>query len=358
MPLPALRGAIYDRNGNLLAASLARVDVVADDFLVTDRRPGPQRSGRRDPQLPAAALRAKLSEHSGYVPLAYQVRRSRRAEGREPRPALSELSRPTWPGPIRTASCSLPSSASSASAAGPFRPRVHGELAARRLARLRGRADRAERRGHPGLADRGRDRSPGHEPRAHLGPAPPVRGHQGILPQQIIATQADRRRGDRRGQAHRRHPGDGRPRRRAARQGGPRRAEPRGHLGLPAGLGHEARDDVGRPRGPADHAELGLHGALPDLRSGAGRSATPTTTRPSSSPPPRSSPSPRTSARSRSPTSSEPSASRTTCATSASAGRAGSAGRARPPASCRARTTPPPGPARRWERSRSAPARR
>ena len=33
--LPRLRGAIYDRNGNLLAASSPRVDVVADDYLVT-----------------------------------------------------------------------------------------------------------------------------------------------------------------------------------------------------------------------------------------------------------------------------------------------------------------------------------
>ncbi len=72
VPLPALRGAIYDRNGNLMAASLARVDVVADDFLVTKKN--------RDLNalaavihMPAAALRARLSEHSGYVPLAYQV---------------------------------------------------------------------------------------------------------------------------------------------------------------------------------------------------------------------------------------------------------------------------------------------
>jgi uncharacterized membrane protein affecting hemolysin expression len=29
-----LRGAIYDRNGSLLAASSSRVDVVSDNFLV------------------------------------------------------------------------------------------------------------------------------------------------------------------------------------------------------------------------------------------------------------------------------------------------------------------------------------
>jgi cell division protein FtsI (penicillin-binding protein 3) len=72
LPLPALRGALYDRNGNLIAASAARVDVVADDYL----------AGRNPPGVEALAaalkvggpwLRAKLHEHSGYVPLAYQV---------------------------------------------------------------------------------------------------------------------------------------------------------------------------------------------------------------------------------------------------------------------------------------------
>ncbi len=70
--IPALRGAIYDRNGNLLAASASRVDVIADDFLVTDPTavaPAIARVlGSSEP-----ALIDKLSEHSGYVPLAYQV---------------------------------------------------------------------------------------------------------------------------------------------------------------------------------------------------------------------------------------------------------------------------------------------
>ncbi|MGO9334669.1 MAG: peptidoglycan D,D-transpeptidase FtsI family protein [Acidimicrobiales bacterium] len=70
--LPALRGAIYDRNGNLIAASSPRVDVVADDYLVTGPKTG---LNRLAPilGLSVPALRAKLSEHSGYVPLAYQV---------------------------------------------------------------------------------------------------------------------------------------------------------------------------------------------------------------------------------------------------------------------------------------------
>ena len=70
--LPALRGAVYDRNGNLIAASAPRVDVVADDFLVNGPKTG---LGRLASILGLAVpvLRAKLSEHNGYVPLAYQV---------------------------------------------------------------------------------------------------------------------------------------------------------------------------------------------------------------------------------------------------------------------------------------------
>jgi cell division protein FtsI (penicillin-binding protein 3) len=73
--LPALRGAIYDRNGNLIAASSQRVDVVADDYLVGGSKAG---LGRLCSilGLSAPALWAKLSEHSGYVPLAYQVSRT------------------------------------------------------------------------------------------------------------------------------------------------------------------------------------------------------------------------------------------------------------------------------------------
>jgi cell division protein FtsI (penicillin-binding protein 3) len=70
--LPALRGTIYDRNGNVLAASSPRVDVVADDYLVSRPAPGVSRLASIL-GLTVSALRAKLSEGSGYVPLAYQV---------------------------------------------------------------------------------------------------------------------------------------------------------------------------------------------------------------------------------------------------------------------------------------------
>ena len=70
--LPSLRGAIYDRNGNLLAASSSRVDVIADDFLVKSPDSG---LGRLASVLglSIATLRSKLNEHRGYVPLAYEV---------------------------------------------------------------------------------------------------------------------------------------------------------------------------------------------------------------------------------------------------------------------------------------------
>jgi len=70
--LPSLRGAIYDRSGNLLAASSSRVDVVADDYLVTS----PQTDLGRLAAilgLSAGKLRGELNEKNGYVPLAYQV---------------------------------------------------------------------------------------------------------------------------------------------------------------------------------------------------------------------------------------------------------------------------------------------
>jgi cell division protein FtsI (penicillin-binding protein 3) len=67
--LPATRGAIYDRNGNLLAASISTSDVVADDFQVL--HPSLE-AARLAPVLhiPAATLAAELSRRSGYVVLA------------------------------------------------------------------------------------------------------------------------------------------------------------------------------------------------------------------------------------------------------------------------------------------------
>lgn len=83
--LPALRGAIYDRNGNVIAASEARVDVVADDYLVPRGLTGaaPLASALGVSQ---SWLRSKLSEPSGYVPLAYQV-----ANGEESKVAALDL---------------------------------------------------------------------------------------------------------------------------------------------------------------------------------------------------------------------------------------------------------------------------
>ena len=70
--IPALRGAIYDRSGALLAASATRVDVIADDFLVQHPAAvaGPVAQLLK---IPTATLVADLSRRSGYVPIAYQV---------------------------------------------------------------------------------------------------------------------------------------------------------------------------------------------------------------------------------------------------------------------------------------------
>jgi cell division protein FtsI (penicillin-binding protein 3) len=70
--LPALRGAVYDRNGSLIAVSVPRVDVVSDDFLVsrpdTDLGPLARLLG-----LSTTSLYAMLTERRGYVTLERQV---------------------------------------------------------------------------------------------------------------------------------------------------------------------------------------------------------------------------------------------------------------------------------------------
>jgi len=70
--LPALRGTIYDRTGTILAVSVPRVDVVSDNFLEASSSDD---VGRLSAILgvPVATLQHDLGEHSGYVPLAYQV---------------------------------------------------------------------------------------------------------------------------------------------------------------------------------------------------------------------------------------------------------------------------------------------
>lgn len=70
--LPATRGAIYDRNGNLLAASVPTVDVVADDFQISH----PASEARTLAPLlglSVPTLIADLSEHNGYVVLTRQA---------------------------------------------------------------------------------------------------------------------------------------------------------------------------------------------------------------------------------------------------------------------------------------------
>lgn len=70
--LPAVRGALYDRAGNLLAASVSRVDVVADDYLVKNAHAAAEPLGRLLGVAPAA-MTSELHEHSGYVVLDSEV---------------------------------------------------------------------------------------------------------------------------------------------------------------------------------------------------------------------------------------------------------------------------------------------
>ena len=70
--LPALRGSIYDRNGNLIAVSVPRVDVVSDDFL--ESNPDQDLASlARLLGLSRATLHAMLTERRGYVTLERQV---------------------------------------------------------------------------------------------------------------------------------------------------------------------------------------------------------------------------------------------------------------------------------------------
>lgn len=70
--LPALRGSIYDRNGNLIAISVPRVDVVSDDFLVSDVNTDLGTLARLL-RRSSSAVRSELTEKRGYVTLARQV---------------------------------------------------------------------------------------------------------------------------------------------------------------------------------------------------------------------------------------------------------------------------------------------
>ena len=69
---PLCAGRSTTVTGTCSPPPASRVDVVADDYLVTDLDAGLGRLASIL-GLSQAALRAKLTERSGYVPLAYQV---------------------------------------------------------------------------------------------------------------------------------------------------------------------------------------------------------------------------------------------------------------------------------------------
>ena len=70
--VPALRGGIYDRNGEVLAESVTKQTVVADPFLIKDPT---TLAGKLAPVLgiPASQLRSEVTQHSGFVYLAHRV---------------------------------------------------------------------------------------------------------------------------------------------------------------------------------------------------------------------------------------------------------------------------------------------
>jgi cell division protein FtsI (penicillin-binding protein 3) len=70
--VPAVRGGIYDRNGEVLAESVTRQTVVADPLLISHPA---TLADALAPVLgiPNATLRAQLTKHSGFVYLAHRV---------------------------------------------------------------------------------------------------------------------------------------------------------------------------------------------------------------------------------------------------------------------------------------------
>jgi cell division protein FtsI (penicillin-binding protein 3) len=70
--VPALRGGIYDRNGEVLAESVTKQTVVADPFLI--KNPSAVANALAPVLgLPASQLRSDVTEHSGFVYLAHRV---------------------------------------------------------------------------------------------------------------------------------------------------------------------------------------------------------------------------------------------------------------------------------------------
>jgi cell division protein FtsI/penicillin-binding protein 2 len=72
VPIPAVRGGIYDRNGEVLAESVVKQTIVADPLLITHPA---ATAAALSPVLgiPTAQLRSELTQDSGFVYLAHRV---------------------------------------------------------------------------------------------------------------------------------------------------------------------------------------------------------------------------------------------------------------------------------------------
>ena len=208
-PVPAVRGGIYDRNGEVLAESVTKQTVVADPF----SSPIPRATADALAPvlgLPADQLRSELTEHSGFVYLAHRVSDAVAAKVDRPQPDRHQPgarvpagASPTasWPrrwwGRSAGTGTGPPGSSTSTSRCWPARP------ARRPVESPDGVALPGERRRHGGGPCRHRA---GADPR-RVGP---VRGRAGPGRRDRRLPRLQRhRRGD--GREDGRHPGHGRP---------------------------------------------------------------------------------------------------------------------------------------------------
>jgi cell division protein FtsI (penicillin-binding protein 3) len=236
--LSATRGAMYDRSGDLLSASAPRYDVVADDMLISDPASA---AATLAPLLhvSSSTLTADLSQRdNGYVVLAKQVSgATENAIAKENIGAItfSDDSTRVSPGgelfqPVL----------GSVNAAGEGYSALEYEFNDV-LNGIAGREEVAE------------DPAGSELPSGAKDIVPAKQGQSLVLTLDGRHGCQQRHRGDRRC-SDRRHPCHGRSR--AGSQGchRPRGKQPRAHLDLPAGFGHEARDNLLRLAGPPDLA--------------------------------------------------------------------------------------------------------
>ena len=71
--VPAVRGGIYDRSGEVLAETVTKSTVVADPLIITHPARRRRHAGSLCSAFPPDRSRSELTEHSGFVYLAHRV---------------------------------------------------------------------------------------------------------------------------------------------------------------------------------------------------------------------------------------------------------------------------------------------